>query len=43
MDAVVDDDEVIRTINDEIDRQAEVGVFETAQTQAEVAEEEDAE
>ena len=39
VDAVIDDDEVIRTINDEIDRQSEVGVFETAQTQAEVAEE----
>ena len=43
VDAVVDDDEIIRTINDEIDSQAEIGVFETAQTQAEVAEEEDAE
>ena len=43
VDAVIDDDEVISTINDEITAQAEVGVFETAQTQAEVAEEEDAE
>jgi len=38
--AVVDDDDVIKTINDEITAQSEVGVFETAQTQAEVAEEE---
>ena len=37
--AVVDDDDVIKTINDEITAQSEVGVFETAQTQAEVAEE----
>ena len=41
--AVIDDDAVISTINDEITAQAEIGVFETAQTQAEVAEEEDAE
>ena len=41
--SVIDDDAVISTINDEITAQAEVGVFETAQTQAEVAEEEDAE
>ena len=41
--AVIDDDAVISTINDEITAQAEVGVFETAQTEAEVAEEEDAE
>ena len=38
--AVVDDDDIIKTINDEITAQSEVGVFETAQTQAEVAEEE---
>ena len=43
MGAVIDDDAVISTINDEITAQAEIGVFETAQTQAEVAEEEDAE
>ena len=41
--AVVDEDEVIKLINDEITAQTEVGVFENAQTQAEVAEEEDAE
>ena len=38
--AVIDDDIVIKTINDEIEAQTEVGVFETAQTQAEVSEEE---
>ena len=37
--AVVDEDDVIKQINDEITAQTEVGVFETAQTQAEVAEE----
>ena len=37
--AVIDDDAVISTINDEITAQTEVGVFETAQTEAEVAEE----
>ena len=39
VDAVIDDDAVIKTINDEITAQTEVGVFETAQTQAEVEEE----
>ena len=38
--AVIDDDIVIKTINDEIEAQTEVGVFETAQTVAEVSEEE---
>jgi len=37
--AVIDDDIIIKTINDEIEAQTEVGVFETAQTQAEVSEE----
>ena len=36
---MIDDDAVISTINDEITAQSEVGVFETAQTEAEVAEE----
>ena len=40
---LVIEDEVIKLINDEITAQTEVGVFENAQTQAEVAEEEDAE
>tara|TARA_R110000744_G_scaffold113372_1_gene212440 strand:+ start:1969 stop:3420 length:1452 start_codon:yes stop_codon:yes gene_type:complete len=31
--AVIDDDAVIKTISDEIDQQTEVGTFETAQTQ----------
>jgi len=38
--AVIDDDQIISSINDEIEAQTEVGVFENAQTQAEVAEEE---
>jgi hypothetical protein len=38
--AVIDDDKIISSINDEIEAQTEVGVFETAQTQAEVSEEE---
>ena len=37
--AVIDDDKIISSINDEIEAQTEVGVFETAQTQAQVAEE----
>ena len=37
--AVIDDDAVISSINDEIEAQTEVGVFETAQTEAEVSEE----
>lgn len=37
--AVIDEDEIIQEINDEITAQTEVGVFENAQTQAEVAEE----
>ncbi len=41
--AVVDEDEIIKIINDEITAQTEVGVFENAQTQVEVTEEEDAE
>jgi len=38
--AVIDDDQIISSINDEIEAQTEVGVFENAQTQAEVSEEE---
>ena len=36
--AVIDDDIIIKAINDEIDQQTEVGTFETAQTQVAVEE-----